>query len=89
METSSFSSFRFEDHPYYVKRVIGLPGDHVQIVDQQVYVNGQMLSEPYVIHDPSVPYDPFGDTFPPTTTRFLRVAVRPEWADEILNHVSE
>lgn len=79
--------FPFDDHPYYVKRVIGLPGDHVKIVDQQVYVNGQMLSEPYVIHDPSVPYDPFGDTFPPTTTRFLRVGARPEWADEILSHV--
>jgi signal peptidase I len=80
--------FPFEDHPYYVKRVIGIPGDHVRIVDQQVYVNGQLLAEPYVIHDPNVPYDPFGDTFPPTTKRFLRVAVRPEWADDILNHVS-
>jgi signal peptidase I len=79
--------FPFEDHPYYVKRVIGLPGDRVKIVDQQVFVNGQMLSEPYVIHDPSVPYDPFGDTFPPTTSRFLRVGARPEWAEEILTHV--
>ena len=32
----------------YIKRVIGLPGDHVRIEDGQVYVNGKSLHEPYV-----------------------------------------
>ncbi len=32
----------------YIKRVIGLPGDTVQIDNGTVYVNGQTLSEPYV-----------------------------------------
>jgi signal peptidase I len=32
----------------YIKRVIGLPGDSVRIVDGQVYVNGNMIDEPYV-----------------------------------------
>jgi signal peptidase I len=32
----------------YIKRIIGLPGDYVEIVDGTVYVNGQMLNEPYV-----------------------------------------
>ena len=50
--------YPYLDHPHYVKRVIGLPGDHVKLVDQQVYINGQPLNEPYVVHDPSVPYDP-------------------------------
>ncbi len=81
--------FPYDDNPYYVKRVIGLPGDRIRIVDQQVFVNGKQLDEPYVIHDPSVPYDPFGDTFPPTSARFLRLAVRPEWAADILNHVRD
>src|ERR1700681_1005537 len=36
--------YPFDDHPYYVKRVIGIPGDRVRIVDQQVYVNGQLQS---------------------------------------------
>ena len=31
----------------FIKRVIALPGDRVQIRDQQVYVNGQRLKEPY------------------------------------------
>jgi signal peptidase I len=32
----------------YIKRVIGLPGDTVQIDYGSVYVNGQRLNEPYV-----------------------------------------
>src|SRR5271154_513309 len=37
--------FPYQDHPHFVKRVIGLPGDHVKVVDQQVYINGKMLNE--------------------------------------------
>ncbi len=37
----------------YIKRVIGIPGDHVRIVDQEVYVNGQKVSEPYIITPPN------------------------------------
>ena len=31
-----------------VKRVIGVPGDRVQFVGDDLYVNGQLLQEPYV-----------------------------------------
>src|SRR4030081_1230772 len=34
----------------YVKRVVGLPGDHVKLVNKQVFVNGKPLDEPYTIH---------------------------------------
>src|SRR6267154_5358236 len=34
----------------YVKRVIGVPGDHVKLINKQVYVNGKALTEPYAIH---------------------------------------
>ena len=78
--------FPFDDHPHYVKRVIGLPGDHIKIIDQQVYVNGQRLLEPYVVHDPAAD-DPFGDNFPPTDSSFWRGRLRPEWADKVLNSV--
>jgi signal peptidase I len=37
-----------------VKRLIGLPGEEVAIVDGVVYINGQPLDEPYVVnHDHS------------------------------------
>ncbi|MBO5060328.1 MAG: signal peptidase I [Clostridia bacterium] len=32
---------------YYVKRIIGMPGDTVDIKDGQVWVNGEVLNEPY------------------------------------------
>lgn len=32
----------------YIKRVIGLPNEYVQIRDGRVYVNGMMLDEPYI-----------------------------------------
>src|SRR5271166_1545281 len=60
--------YPFLDHPHYVKRVIGLPGDRLKLVDQQLYVNGKLQSEPYVVHDPLANtngYDPFINSFPP------------------------
>ena len=47
----------------YVKRCIGLPGDHIRIVNKEVYLNGKKLDEPYAIH--RTPYIlPYRDNFP-------------------------
>ena len=47
----------------FVKRVIGVPGDHIHIVDKVVYVNGRALTEPYTQHiDPHI--EPYRDNFP-------------------------
>jgi signal peptidase I len=35
----------------YIKRVIGVPGDVVELRNQQVYVNGERLSEPYIAEE--------------------------------------
>ena len=32
--------YRYEENTYYIKRIIGLPGETVQIVDGYVYING-------------------------------------------------
>lgn len=32
----------------FIKRVIGLPGEHVKIEDGKVYINGEVLDEPYL-----------------------------------------
>ncbi len=58
--------FKYPVNPkeVYVKRLIGLPGDRIKIVDQQVFLNGVALQEPYVWH--SLPYvTPFQQHFPP------------------------
>ena len=53
--------FRFPDNEkiYYVKRIIGLPGETVDIVDGKVYINGsdEPLDEPY-IREPMIPEAP-------------------------------
>jgi len=38
----------------FIKRVIGVPGDAIDIRDSRVYVNGSPLTEPY-IHQPTLP----------------------------------
>ena len=47
----------------FVKRCIGVPGDHIRIVDQQVYVNGERLNEPYTYHKATYS-DTYRDNFP-------------------------
>ncbi len=46
----------------FVKRVIGVPGDHLKMVNRVIYRNGVQLNEPYVYH--KFPYDASRDNFP-------------------------
>ncbi len=50
----------------FVKRLIALPGEHLKIVDQQVYINGERLNEPYAYHKSGY-FDPYRDNFPSVT----------------------
>src|SRR6267154_1833855 len=63
--------YPFAEHQHYVKRVIGLPGDHLKLVDQEIFINGKALPEPYVVHDASAPYDPLNYSFPMPSSRFI------------------
>ena len=47
----------------YVKRVMGVPGDHIRLVNKVVYLNGKPLTEPYAQHVFPAP-DPYRDNFP-------------------------
>jgi signal peptidase I len=79
--------YPYQDHPHFVKRVIGLPGDHLKIVDQQVYINDKPLNEPYVVHDPSSGYDPLNYSFPPVGSQIYMSPLQPEWAHEIRKYI--
>lgn len=46
----------------YIKRVIGLPGDHVQIANGKVYINGEELDESAYLND-NVYTDSYGGLF--------------------------
>ena len=61
--------FHFPASPsvHLVKRVIGLPGDRLRMHNDQVFINGKSLEEPYAVYRPSPP-DNFRDNFPRLTT---------------------
>jgi signal peptidase I len=79
--------FPYQDHPHFVKRVIGLPGDHLKVVDQQVYINGKPLNEPYAVHDSTFGNDPLNYSFPPVGNQIFLSPVQPEWAHELNKYV--
>src|SRR5579864_6639541 len=47
----------------YVKRAIGVPGDHIRLVNKQLILNGRPVDEPYVVHKTSY-VDSYRDNFP-------------------------
>ena len=48
---------------HLIKRVVGMPGDHLRLHDGHVFINGQPLTEPYAVYRPGSP-DSFRDNFP-------------------------
>ncbi len=66
----------------YVKRVIGIPGDHIRMFDKQVIRNGRRLIEPYTQHiDPGT--FPYRDNFPTEPGPFTK----PRGVDMFDHHV--
>jgi signal peptidase I len=61
---------------HLVKRVIGLPGDHIYLRNNRVFVNGRALKEPYAVYRASLP-DGYRDEFPNLATMDARVD--PAW----------
>ncbi|WP_109488754.1 signal peptidase I [Occallatibacter savannae] len=72
--------FHHPDPPYLVKRVVGVPGDHIRIDAGRVTVNGTQLSEPYVAFEPVAP-NQFGENFP--TSIYTDPNVDPAWWREL------
>lgn len=36
--------YKYEENTYYIKRIIGLPGETVQVIDGYAYINGEKLT---------------------------------------------
>ncbi|HUQ49539.1 MAG TPA: signal peptidase I [Terriglobales bacterium] len=68
---------------HVVKRIIGIPGDRIRLVNREVFRNGEKMTEPYVRH--SRPYDPFRDEFPSEPP--VLDSVTPEWHVTLGTHV--
>src|SRR5690348_4197477 len=56
--------FKYPVNPtqHFVKRVIGVPGDRIRLINKRVYVNGKPLTERYVNF--SRPFMEYADNFP-------------------------
>lgn len=63
---------------HIVKRIIGIPGDHLRLRNGIVYRNGEKLDEPNVIHSLNN-YDRYRDEFPAVSPRESAVRVSDEW----------
>jgi signal peptidase I len=64
VERGDVIAFWYPNDPskVYIKRLIGLPGETVQVIERGVYINGVKLDEPYV--DPKLNV---ADAHPPAT----------------------
>jgi signal peptidase I len=75
-----------EGRPVYnflVKRLIGLPGDHIHLQDSVVYVNGVAQNEPYAKLWAGDTYNPYTDEFPAIPTSQSNNEIPAEWAVQL------
>jgi signal peptidase I len=68
--------FHHSKPPMLIKRVVGLPGDRLRIVEGQVLVNGVALSQPYAVFEPAPPNTARGN-FPEST--YTDPEIDPDW----------
>ncbi|MFY9751130.1 MAG: signal peptidase I [Candidatus Acidiferrales bacterium] len=68
--------------PDFIKRCVGVPGDHLKIVEGKVYVNDVLLNEPYALHRPGAE-DMAPENFPARASELMMVD-NPDWAAELV-----
>jgi signal peptidase I len=68
----------------FVKRAIGVPGDHIRLADKNLILNGHAVKEPYVYHKTEY-IDSYRDNFPSDPN----VHVSEPAIDMLTNHVKD
>jgi signal peptidase I len=76
-----------EPGEHFVKRVIGLPGDRIRIVNRRIFVNGKPLQEAYAVHDDPEGHYP-GDDFPFPAGESSQIATL-RWSQELPNYLQD
>src|SRR5947209_8989531 len=68
----------------FVKRVIGVPGDHIRLQNKQVYRNGVKLIEPLVVHKTDY-VDSYRDNFPGEPNAYVYEPARAMLSNNVVN----
>jgi signal peptidase I len=79
--------FPVDASQFLVKRVIGLPGDHIRLRNKMVYVNGEPLTESYAVHKQWIP-NGYRDNFPNQQGSSQELDIDRRWRYELANYVS-
>jgi signal peptidase I len=70
---------------YVVKRIMGLPGDRIHLINGVVYRNGEKLDEPYIDHDKDEPNDRYRNSFPAVAPEDPNIS--PRWETELPSYI--
>lgn len=68
----------------FIRRIAGIPGDHISIVRKQLFVNGTPIQEPYADFQTNF-IDPYRDNFPGVPPRKLNPAA----VNMLRNHIDK
>jgi signal peptidase I len=67
-----------------VKRVFGVPGDHIRVAGKIVYRNGAALKQPYAVHKTDY-VDSYRDNFPSEPNNPFTDAAREMLKNQVVN----
>ncbi|HEX3968733.1 MAG TPA: signal peptidase I [Edaphobacter sp.] len=74
------------EHIFFVKRVIGVPGDRIHLRRGVVYLNGAAQDEPQAAKPTYTNYSPYRDDFPSVVPP-ENFGVTAEWSVDLPNHI--
>jgi len=89
IERGDIIVFRYPVHPsqHFVKRVVGIPGDHIHLFRGTVFVNGKALDDArFAIHK-GLQFDSYRDNFP--AGNYISPEVNSSWWVEMHNVVHQ